>query len=608
MKNKFLKKSAAAAMALAMSVMTAPLSAYADDDYYFNNSFESDSEDWKGRGEASVKNDNGSLFVSGRTDNWNGAEITLDPSVFISGNTYSFGCAVMQDSETSASMKMTLQYSDSSNTANYDEIATVTANNGEWTILGNPSYTIPADASDLVLYVESPDSMTDFYIDNAFAAEKGKELTLSEDNSQQSENIPNENTQQTANVSKWGDANVDSIVSMADSVTIMQALANPDTYQLTDQGSANADVNLTGNGITNADALSIQKYMLGSVENLPESYTEGWNQNSNQSGGNTEGTKQTNSDTTALTTTTVTTTTISETTTTVTTTSVPDINEFTPFNYEEFKQYKAAPDYYYNPCQQQGKVTKENYNGIRGNKSLYVYTPYNYDPSKKYNIFYLMHGGGENENTLFFQNDTMIQNLLDNMIMNGELEPLIVVTPTFNGGGGEAGNFYEELRQSVIPFVEGKYSTYAESTSGEDIAASRMHRAYGGFSMGSVSTWAVFQNDLDIVGYFMPLSGDHWQGEGADGKARSLASAVDKFGMNPNQYFIFAATGSNDIAYPNVNPQVDAMKKLSQFKFTSDFSKGNFYFMVAQGNEHWWGQVRNYVYDALPYFFHESGK
>ncbi len=219
-----------------------------------------------------------------------------------------------------------------------------------------------------------------------------------------------------------------------------------------------------------------------------------------------------------------------------------------------------------------------------------------------------MHGGGENENTLFFQKDTMLQNMLDHMIMNGELEPLIVVTPTFNGSGSEAGNFYEELRASVIPFVEGKYSTYAESTSEADIKASRMHRAYGGFSMGSVSTWAVFQNDLDLVGYFMPLSGDHWQGSGAYGKAKSLADAVDKFGYDTNQYYIFAATGSDDIAYPNINPQVEEMKKMSQFNFTSDFSQGNFYFMVAPGKTHWWGYVRHYVYDALPYFFHETGE
>ncbi len=282
--------------------------------------------------------------------------------------------------------------------------------------------------------------------------------------------------------------------------------------------------------------------------------------------------------------------------------------EVTPFEYEANKQFKEAPGNYFQRCEQQGKVTQENYSSIRGNKTLYVYTPYNYDPEKKYNIFYLMHGGGENEKTLFFQDDTMIQNMLDHMIMNGELEPLIVVTPTFNGQGGEAANFYEELRANVIPFVEGKYSTYAESTSEEDIRASRMHRAYGGFSMGSVSTWQVFKNDIDLVGYFMPLSGDHWGGNGAYGKAKDLADAVDKSGFTNRQYFIFAATGSDDIAYPNVNPQVDEMKKMSQFKFTSDFSEGNFYFMVAPGKTHWWGYVRHYVYDALPYFFHETGE
>ena len=53
-------------------------------------------------------------------------------------------------------------------------------------------------------------------------------------------------------------------------------------------------------------------------------------------------------------------------------------------------------------------------------------------------------------------------------------------------------------RKSVVPFVEGKYSTYAASTSEADLRASRMHRAYGGFSMGAVSTWAVFQNNLDL--------------------------------------------------------------------------------------------------------------
>ena len=123
--------------------------------------------------------------------------------------------------------------------------------------------------------------------------------------------------------------------------------------------------------------------------------------------------------------------------------------------------------------------------------------------------------------------------------------------------------------------------------------------------MGAVSTWAVMQNCLDIVGYYMPLSGDHWSGNSGDDKARSIADAIDKSGLEKNEYFIMCATGSDDIAYPNVTPQIEAMKKYSQFVYTSDFSQGNFYYMVAPALTHWWGYVRHYVYDCLPYFFHE---
>ncbi len=47
------------------------------------------------------------------------------------------------------------------------------------------------------------------------------------------------------------------------------------------------------------------------------------------------------------------------------------------------------------------------------------------------------------------------------------------------------------------------------------------------------------------------------------------------------------------------------MKKMPVFTYTSDFSKGNLYFLEADGLTHWWRFVRHYVYDALPYFFHE---
>ena len=273
------------------------------------------------------------------------------------------------------------------------------------------------------------------------------------------------------------------------------------------------------------------------------------------------------------------------------------------YSYDPAKKYAQYPDSYKNNIQQKGTVVKENYNGINGNNSLNVYLPYGYDKNKRYNIFYFMHGMWDDENSLFHKDNGEMQRVLDNMIQNGDIEPMIVVTPTFNKTDPE--NVWKEIRQSVIPFVEGKYSTYANSTSEADLKASRMHRAYGGFSMGSVSTWATFENSVDIIGYFMPLSGAHHWGSGNADPA-ALARAIDKAGLKKNEYFIMSATGTSDFAVGSLSPQIEEMKKLSQFEYTSDFSKGNLWYILVNGGEHDWFYVRQYLYNCLPFFFHEG--
>jgi hypothetical protein len=75
----------------------------------------------------------------------------------------------------------------------------------------------------------------------------------------------------------YGDANCDGSVDMSDVVLIMQALANPDKYDvdgtsencLTKAGRLNADVNQESPGLTTDDALVIQMYLLGLVDKLP---------------------------------------------------------------------------------------------------------------------------------------------------------------------------------------------------------------------------------------------------------------------------------------------------------------------------------------------------
>ena len=66
----------------------------------------------------------------------------------------------------------------------------------------------------------------------------------------------------------------DDNIDMGDAVLIMQSLANPNKYQLSDVGKFNGDVYEAGGGITTNDAFTIQKYLLGLIKNFPESYAE----------------------------------------------------------------------------------------------------------------------------------------------------------------------------------------------------------------------------------------------------------------------------------------------------------------------------------------------
>ncbi len=515
-----------------------------DTSLLLHSTFEGSADNWTGRGDASVEastkaalTGSGSLSCSGRAASWNGAAIEL-PSSFTAGTAYSFSANVMYEKgKNTDTYHLTLQYN-SGGEAQYDKIATVTAVKGDWIQLANTSYTIPADATDMVLYVETETSTSAFYLDEVAIAAEGVSISSGASSS-----------------FVLGDANGNGFIDAGDLSLAKRGLLKEafDTYR---QEFA-SDVNQSGT-VTIADVVWIHKFLMLGETVYPEKAAP---ENP---------------------------------------TSVPD-----DFEYDPALQYKACPDYYFNPCDQAGTIKKESYNSINGQKSLWVYTPYGYDPSQQYNIFYLMHGGGENEN-LLFSDEVRLKEMLDHAIAEEKLNPLIVVTPTFNGGNCSAETFYQEFRASVVPFVESKYSTYAEDTTAEGIEASRMHRAYGGFSMGGVSTWAVMKNCLDMVGYFMPLSGDHWGANSAEAKAQDIANAINASGYEKDQYFIFAATGSDDIAYPNINPQIQAMKNMPQFIYTSDFSQGNLYFMVAPGLTHWWGYVRHYVIEALPYFFHNT--
>ncbi|MBQ7008703.1 MAG: cellulase family glycosylhydrolase [Ruminococcus sp.] len=68
---------------------------------------------------------------------------------------------------------------------------------------------------------------------------------------------------------KYGDANGDGAVDVADVVLVKCYLINGESYSMTKQGAANADVQGKSNGINVQDVIAIQKYVLKLIDELP---------------------------------------------------------------------------------------------------------------------------------------------------------------------------------------------------------------------------------------------------------------------------------------------------------------------------------------------------
>ncbi|HJB82979.1 MAG TPA: hypothetical protein H9711_07495 [Candidatus Mediterraneibacter intestinavium] len=241
-------------------------------------------------------------------------------------------------------------------------------------------------------------------------------------------------------------------------------------------------------------------------------------------------------------------------------------------------------------------------------KRAIVYLPYDYSEDNQYNVFYLMHGGWSDETTYLGAPDrpAEFKNMLDNAMADGKIRPMIVVCPTYNNESEDDSadyslalqlteNYHNELVNDLIPAVEGTYSTYAEDTTPEGLEASRDHRAFCGFSMGSVATWRTFQYCLDYLRYFMPSSGNLT----SDGE--HMASLVRDSGHEWDDFFIFAASGTEDFAYSSFKRQIEAMADVSDgtFRYADNEREGNLYFLEQEGGVHSGEYAQEYFYNGM---------
>ncbi len=424
--------------------------------YYFAEKFESGAGSWSGRGNAAVDTaadgfSGKCISVTGRTAEWNGAAIDLDESAFAAGDTYSFGVLVKQDTEASTTMKLTLQYNDASGKTSYDKVAEQTVSKGEWADLSNTSYTIPEGATGMILYVEAPDSLTDFYIDNAFGAVKN--TSPIEDTGSHTVVVPG--TQPSKGIR--GDINGDGVIDSFDLAPLRRGILK----MMAGSGTVPENSDVNGDGSVNvADLLLLQKYILGAEKKFPDPVT-------------TTTTKP------------VTTTTEKIVTTTTSSSSSSSGKNLNADIRKDMPTSVPGGNEKSNAC----KVEKKTYNCkfTGGQKSCNVVLPPNYDSSKQYPVMYVLHGIGGDENSMV--SGMGVQELLAGLISNGKAEEMIIVLPSQytskNGSqGGGFGinqetcaaydNFLYDISDSLIPYIEANYP----------VKTGRENRAITGFSMG----------------------------------------------------------------------------------------------------------------------------
>ena len=215
-----------------------------------------------------------------------------------------------------------------------------------------------------------------------------------------------------------------------------------------------------------------------------------------------------------------------------------------------------------------GNVLVKNYfsKTINAWRHIFVYTPPGYETntSTRYPVFYLQHGGGEDERVWFEMGRTNL--ILDNLIAEGKAKPMIIVmetsaaykpgeappqpraagqrpaTPTDSTQRRRAFSFsfdtYKEVMlNDMIPFIDANFRTLKNANS----------RAMAGLSMGTFVTRVVALANPDKFAYIGIFSGG----------SIAPTDVPDKSKVK----LIFMSFGSRERGSDGLKDAADALKK-----------------------------------------------
>ncbi len=286
-----------------------------------------------------------------------------------------------------------------------------------------------------------------------------------------------------------------------------------------------------------------------------------------------------------------------------------------------------------------GNVLIKNYFSKTSNswRHIFVYTPPGYDTnaSIRYPVLYLQHGGGEDERVWIEMGRTNV--IIDNLLAEGKVNPMIVVMETsavggagagapagagrgaapaaaagagggFGFGGPGGGPYGQLMVTDLIPWIDSNFRTLADKD----------HRAMAGLSMGGMQTASITMVNLDKFSYIGLFSGGAATGFGGGGRGNAAPGTVpaaapapldlktiysgamaDPAEFNRKVKVLFMSFGSEP---PLENPE--ALKKHQEQLIAAGIT--NSYVYISPGTSHEWQTWRRSLYTFARLLFKDS--
>ena len=200
-------------------------------------------------------------------------------------------------------------------------------------------------------------------------------------------------------------------------------------------------------------------------------------------------------------------------------------------------------------------------------RKMMVYTPPEYEKSTvRYPVLYLLHGAGSDETSWTQRGQAQV--ILDNLIAEGKLKPLVVVMPfgfaAARAPGAARGDaaenkmqregFAKDFLDDVIPMVESTFRVYAD----------RDHRAIAGLSLGGAQALALGLSHTELfsrVAAFSPAMGAG--NNPATGGVDFEMVLADSTTINSQLRFLWVSCGTEDTLFESVR---QFSNQLSQHK------------------------------------------